>query len=76
MPHLSACYLAVDPLERIVFTNMLTGGWRPAERGFMTAVITLRDHPDGTEYSAVAMHRSPAERQKHEDMGFFDGWGL
>src|SRR4029453_6571056 len=31
-PHLSACFLAVDDLERIVFTNALVGGWRPAEQ--------------------------------------------
>jgi uncharacterized protein YndB with AHSA1/START domain len=44
-PHLDACFLAVDKLERIVFTNALVGGWRPAEQPFMTAVITLNDHP-------------------------------
>jgi len=74
-PHLSACFLAVDDLERIVFTNALVGGWRPAEQPFMTAIITLRDHPVGTEYGAHVMHRSNADRNMHEEMGFFDGWG-
>jgi hypothetical protein len=37
----------VDDRERIVLTNAPVGGWRPAEQPFMTAVITLRDHPDG-----------------------------
>jgi uncharacterized protein YndB with AHSA1/START domain len=74
-PHLSACYLAVDPQERIVFTNALVGGWRPAAQPFMTAVITLRDHPDGTEYRALAMHKDPATRNRHEELGFHDGWG-
>jgi uncharacterized protein YndB with AHSA1/START domain len=74
-PHLSACFLAVDHLERIVFTNALVGGWRPAEQPFMTAVITLRDHPLGTEYSACVMHKSNADRNAHQSMGFFDGWG-
>ena len=41
-PHLSACFLDVDEHERIVFTNALVGGWRPAEQPFMTAIITLR----------------------------------
>ena len=41
-PHLSACFLAVDDLERIVFTDALIGGWRPAEQPFMTAIITLQ----------------------------------
>ncbi len=34
MPHLSGCFLAIDDLERIVFTNALVGGWRPAEQPF------------------------------------------
>jgi len=73
--HLQGCYLAVDPLRRIVLTNSLVGGWRPAENPFMTAVITLTDHPDGTEYIARVMHKSQADRDMHEDMGFYDGWG-
>src|SRR6478736_367660 len=40
VPHISGCFLAVDDLERIVFTNSLVGGWRPAEQPFLTAIIT------------------------------------
>lgn len=58
-----------------MFTNALVGGWRPAEHPFMTAVITRRDHPDGTDYAAHVMHRSQADRDAHEEAGFFDGWG-
>jgi uncharacterized protein YndB with AHSA1/START domain len=75
VPHLSACFLAVDPLERIVFTNALVGGWRPAEQAFMTAIITMRDHAEGTDYAAHVMHKSRADRDMHEKMGFHDGWG-
>ncbi|WP_088342800.1 MULTISPECIES: SRPBCC family protein [Rhodomicrobium] len=74
-PHLSGCFLAVDALERIVFTNALTGGWRPAEQAFMTAIITLRDHPLGTDYAAHVMHKSPADRAMHDELGFYNGWG-
>lgn len=74
-PHLSGCFLAVDLLERIVFTNALVGGWRPAEQPFMTAIITLDDHPEGTQYNAHVMHRNKADRTLHHDMGFADGWG-
>ena len=76
-PHLAACFLAVDQLERIVFTDTLLGGWRPAEKPFMsmTAIMTFADHPDGTHYTASAMHRTPDDRQMHETMGFHDGWG-
>lgn len=75
VPHVSACFLAVDDGERIVWTDALLGGWRPAEQPFITAVITLRDHPRGTEYVAHVMHRTPADRDRHEELGFFDGWG-
>ncbi|WP_050435849.1 SRPBCC domain-containing protein [Chondromyces crocatus] len=75
MPHLSGCFLEIVDGERIVFTNALVGGFRPAEQPFMTAVITLRDHPAGTDYVAHVMHKSPADRKMHEEMGFFDGWG-
>jgi uncharacterized protein YndB with AHSA1/START domain len=75
MPHLRGCFLAVDDLERIVFTNSLVDGWRPAEQPFMTAIITLRDHPNGTEYLAHVMHKNNADRNMHEEMGFYDGWG-
>jgi uncharacterized protein YndB with AHSA1/START domain len=75
MPHLRGCYLAIDELERLVFTNSLVGGWRPAEEPFMTAIITLREHPLGTDYTAHVMHKSNADRNMHEKMGFHDGWG-
>jgi uncharacterized protein YndB with AHSA1/START domain len=74
-PHVTGCFLAVDEMERIVFTDTLLGGWRPAEQSFLTAVITFKDHADGTDYSAYAMHKSQADRKNHEEMGFHDGWG-
>lgn len=74
-PHLKACFLDVEELRRIVFTNALTGGWRPAEQPFMTAVITFDDHPEGTSYRAHVMHKDNADRNMHAEMGFYDGWG-
>lgn len=74
-PHLSACFLDVEEGKRIVFTNALVGGWRPAERPFMTAIITMQDHARGTEYVSNVMHKNNADRDMHEEMGFYDGWG-
>lgn len=74
-PHIAGCFLAVDHLERIVFTTALVGGWRPARDPFMTAVITFADHPEGTEYTATAVHKDTADRNMHDEMGFQDGWG-
>lgn len=73
-PHVAGCFLAVEEGERIVFTDALLGGWRPAPGGFVTAIITFRDHPEGTDYAALAKHKSTAERDRHVEMGFFDGW--
>ncbi|MFC4053495.1 SRPBCC domain-containing protein [Actinomadura syzygii] len=77
VPHLDACFLAVDELERIVFTNAIDGAWRPAapEPVAMTATITLHDHPDGTEYRMLVRHGDPESRDRHAKLGFADGWG-
>lgn len=75
MPHLNGCFLAVDAAERIVFTTCLARGWRPAEEPFITAIIRFLEHPLGTEYVAHVMHKSNADRNNHEEMGFYDGWG-
>ncbi|WP_332692671.1 SRPBCC family protein [Devosia sp.] len=74
-PHLDACYLEIDPGRRLVFTNALVSGWRPAEQPMMTAIITLDDHDLGTAYRAVVMHKNSADQIMHRDMGFYDGWG-
>ncbi len=58
-----------------VFTRALVAGWRPAESPFITAIITLKDHPEGTEYAAHVMHKNGADRTMHDEAGFADGWG-
>ncbi len=75
MPHMDGCFLAVDELERLVFTTALTAGWRPSGTSFMTGVITFADHPEGTAYEATAMHKDGADRDRHLELGFEDGWG-
>ena len=68
VPHLDACFLVVDELERIVFTNAIDSAWRPANPSPvpMTAEITLSDHPDGTDYRIIVRHGDPAARARHE----------
>ncbi|NKX40422.1 SRPBCC family protein [Rhodobacteraceae bacterium R_SAG2] len=69
-------YLEIVEGERLVFTDTYSEGWKPAADPFMTAIIEFEDDGDGgTTYTATARHRSPEARQKHEDMGFFGGWG-
>ena len=63
------------PQARIVFTSMLLGGWRPATPWMpFTAIVTLADEGQGTRYVATVMHADQASRDRHEQMGFFDGW--
>ncbi|MBX9841772.1 MAG: SRPBCC family protein [Xanthobacteraceae bacterium] len=71
----TGCYLEVVRHERLVWTDALLPGFRPSENPFMTAILTFEDHPDGTKYVARALHKNDADRKKHEDMGFEQGWG-
>lgn len=69
------CFLEIVPKERLVFTDTLLPGFRPAPEPFFTAVLTLTPEGKGTRYKAIAIHRDEAGREKHEKMGFHDGWG-
>ncbi|HEY1541726.1 MAG TPA: SRPBCC family protein [Xanthobacteraceae bacterium] len=69
------CYLEVTPLERLVVTDALQGGYRPSPQPFFTAVVELARNGSGTRYKAVAIHGNAEARQKHEQMGFHQGWG-
>lgn len=77
VPHLDACFLAVDELQRVVFTNAIESTWRPANPApvAITATITLNDHPEGTDYRLVVQHGDPEARAHHEKLGFAEGWG-
>jgi uncharacterized protein YndB with AHSA1/START domain len=69
------CYLDIVPHERLVFTDTLLPGYRPASNPFFTAVLDLVAKGDRTQYTATAIHGDEEARKKHEDMGFHDGWG-
>jgi uncharacterized protein YndB with AHSA1/START domain len=71
------CFLEILPQQKIVFTSMLTGGWRPATPWIgITATFSMADEGDGTRYIARCMHRDAEESKKHEEMGFYEGWGM
>ncbi|MDQ1201808.1 SRPBCC domain-containing protein [Rhodococcus sp. SORGH_AS_0303] len=75
--HTDAVFLVVEPDTRLVFTNTLDSGWRPAspQPVAMSAEITLTDHPRGTAYRAVVRHGDPTTRDRHASLGFAEGWG-
>jgi len=75
-PHVEGCFLDVAAGQRLVWTTTLGEGWRPIEPWLaLTAVISFDAEGDGTRYSARVMHKSEADRRKHEEMGFQEGWG-
>jgi uncharacterized protein YndB with AHSA1/START domain len=78
----NGCYLEVIENERLVWTTALGAGFRPYpvmtsldQNLALTAVILLEKRGNGTKYTTIAMHSSEETREKHEKMGFHDGWG-
>jgi len=75
-PHVEGCFLDIVPQARLVFTTVMTEGWRPAEPWLaLTAIITFDAEAGGTRYAARVLHKNAADSQKHDDLGFYDGWG-
>lgn len=68
-------YLEVVPNEKLVFTDAYTEAWVPADKPFMTGIITFSDEDGGTRYTARALHWTDADCAAHEQMGFHEGWG-
>lgn len=68
-------FLEVTPLERLIFTDTLLPGYRPAPKPFFTGVLELSRIGSGTRYKAIAIHGNEETRKNHEEMGFHDGWG-
>ncbi|MFX3675498.1 MAG: SRPBCC family protein [bacterium] len=71
----TGCYLEVIENELLVWTDSLMPGYRPKNESFMTAYLMLEDEGQGTKYTAIALHKSREDKEKHEEMGFHDGWG-
>ncbi len=80
------CFLEVIQNEKLVWTNVLAPGYRPAKQNaetkghecaefLFTAVISLEPHGNGTKYTAIVIHGDEESRKKHEEMGFHEGWG-
>jgi uncharacterized protein YndB with AHSA1/START domain len=72
----AGCVLEVVEHAKLVWTDALAPGYRPAAEPFFTAEIRLAPEGDGTRYTAIARHGTPEARKQHEEMGFHEGWGL
>ena len=71
----AGCFLEIVEHQRLVFTDTLLPGFRPAEKPFFTGALLLEPNGQGTRYTAIAIHGSEESRKSHEEMGFHDGWG-
>ena len=59
----SGCFLEIVENELLVWTDALGPGYRPSANPFMTGLIHLEAHPQGTRYTAMAIHKDPADRK-------------
>lgn len=70
------CFLEVIENKKIVFTDTLLAGFRPSITPFFTAIITFEALQEGTRYTAHVLHKDEIDRNKHETMGFYQGWNI
>ena len=70
-------YLEVVPGRRLVFTDSFVSAWQPSEHPFMTVELSFDDLGGGkARYTARVRHPTLADRERHAQMGFHQGWGL
>jgi uncharacterized protein YndB with AHSA1/START domain len=74
-PEKPGCVLVAQPERRLVWTDGLGPRFRPNADAFMTAEITMEPLDSSTRYRAIVRHKSAEDRARHEEMGFFQGWG-
>jgi uncharacterized protein YndB with AHSA1/START domain len=78
----SGCYLEIIENKKLVWTDALLPGFRPApsrpadSMSFITACIELTPTQKGCIYKATAYHPDELGREKHFAMGFHQGWGI
>lgn len=70
----NGCFLEVVPNRKLVWTDALVSDFRPSGHSFMTGMVTFEPHGSGTKYTAIAIHKDPETKMKHEEMGFHQGW--
>ena len=69
-------YLEIEPGRRLVMTDAYVDAWTPSERPFMTLALDFIPQEGGALYRAHVLHWSVADRERHEAMGFHQGWPI
>lgn len=75
MAETPGCVLLAEPEKRLVWTDAVGPEFRPNPEPFISVEIAMEAAEGGTRYRTLVRHKSGADRQKHEEMGFHDGWG-
>ncbi|MET0282754.1 MAG: SRPBCC family protein [Steroidobacteraceae bacterium] len=79
-----SCVLEVIEGRRLVWTDSLHAGFRPAPRALehpagveinYTVVVSLLPEGKGTRYISQILHANAAARDEHVGQGFEAGWG-
>jgi uncharacterized protein YndB with AHSA1/START domain len=78
----AGCYLVVEPPRLLVWTSVMTEGFRPVaptngadDLPFTGRIEIAPSGGGGTHYRAIAIHADEAGATRHAEMGFHDGWG-
>jgi uncharacterized protein YndB with AHSA1/START domain len=78
-------FLEIIPNRKLVWTSALLPGFRPhpkivGEANFaefvFSAMIVLEPHPTGCKYTAIVIHPDEESCNKHQAMGFHQGWSI
>jgi uncharacterized protein YndB with AHSA1/START domain len=67
-------YLEVVPERRIVFTDAFQDGWKPAGP-FMVGFFEFEPQGEKTLFRGRARHWTQEDYDRHQAMGFAEGWG-
>mgnify|MGYP000082530219 CR=1 FL=1 len=68
-------FLEIDEGRHLTFTDAYSEDFVPRESSFMTGYVELSDTADGgTRLVWGARHATEADRDKHLEMGFEEGW--
>jgi uncharacterized protein YndB with AHSA1/START domain len=58
-----------------VFTDAFVSAWDPSEKPFMVGVLTFEEEGGKTRYTARVLQWTVADRDRHAEIGFEEGWG-
>ena len=77
----AGCYLEIVPQRRLVWSNAVQPGFRPAAKPVstvdfpFTGIIEMEAQGAGSRYTATVLHADAEARDRHAAMGFQEGWG-